>query len=252
MAVDYTAYKVAANEALSSTKFNNLVQALQDSENNIGDLTKMGFQAGKIFDLTMLKQGGATSGQALQWNGSQWVPVTLGGTAFALISDSTLGADGVFSFTSIPSTYRHLVMELYLRSDRAATEDSLGVRVNNDSAANYDAYMLKASGTTPTMAATENISGTSASFGLAIPGNNATANVFGSLWLVIPHYANTANNKIMHITGGKKIGTATGNLHSLLGLGAWRSNSALNRIDLLPTGGGTNFKTGSRATLYGI
>jgi hypothetical protein len=252
MAVDYSPYKVGDHEALSSTKFDNFVQGAQDSVNNIGDLTKMGFSAGQIFGLDQIKQGGATSGQALQWNGTAWVAVTLGGTSFALISDSTLGGDGTFSFTSIPSTYRHLVMAMYLRSDRASAEDALGIKFNNDVGTNYDAYLVKNSGGGPTTAASETIAGTSASLGNAVPGNTATANQFGSLWVVVPNYANAANNKILHVIGGKKVGTSSGDFHALIGLGAWRSNSAINRIDLAPSGGGTNFKTGSRATLYGI
>jgi hypothetical protein len=31
----------------------------------------------------------------------------------------------------------------------------------------------------------------------------------------------------------------------------WRSNAAVNRVTFLPSGG-TNFKAGSRVTLYGV
>jgi hypothetical protein len=252
LAANLSAYKLAASELSSSTKFDNLVQALQDALNGIGDTTKMAFAAGAIFDPTKLKQAGATSGQVLIWGGTAWAPAAAPSSAYTLIADSTLGADGTFSFTSIPNTYEHLQLVCYLRSDRAATEDDLGLRFNNDTASNYDGYTFRGNGTGPTSTGGESLAATSLVQKNSLVGNTATANVFGGVTVTIPHYAGTTNNKAAHSLAGKKIGTATGNLSVLMGMGAWRSNSAINRVDLLPAGGGTNFKAGSRVSLYGL
>src|SRR5215471_12251933 len=75
MASDLAAYKVGANEQSSSTKFDGLVQRLQDTLNAIGDLSFMGWAAGQLLDLGQLKQSGASAGMVPQWNGSAWVPV---------------------------------------------------------------------------------------------------------------------------------------------------------------------------------
>lgn len=81
MSVSLAAYKVATNETSSSSKFDNLVQAVEDSLNAIGDTTKMAWKSGLIFDPSQIKQNAAASGQALAWNGSIWAPATVGGGA---------------------------------------------------------------------------------------------------------------------------------------------------------------------------
>jgi hypothetical protein len=77
MALDLSSYKVAFQEGSSSTKFDNLVQAAQDSFNAIGDTSKMSWAAGLIFDPAQIKQNAAANNQALLWNGSAWVPTSL-------------------------------------------------------------------------------------------------------------------------------------------------------------------------------
>lgn len=251
MSLNLSTFKLAANELSSTTKFDSFVQAVQDALNHMGDTAYGAFAAGLIFDPAKIKQSGATSGQVLQWSGTAYAPVTPAGSVYTLISDSTLGGDGVFSFTSIAGTFKHLQLVCYLRTDRAATEDDLGIRFNNDTAANYDGYAFKASGTGPTTAAGEALAATSIKQTNGCVGTNATANVFGSCTILIPHYAGTANQKVAQISISKKIGTATGNLHVMTGVGGWRSTAAITRVDLLPLVG-TNFKAGSRVTLYGL
>jgi len=79
MSLDLSAYKVGANELSSSTKFDNLVQAVQDALNNLGNATYGAFASGLIFDPAKLKQNAATNGQALAWNGTAWTPTTIAG-----------------------------------------------------------------------------------------------------------------------------------------------------------------------------
>lgn len=251
MAIDLSSYKVATNEGSSATKFDALVQALEDALNNLGNATYGAFAAGAIFDPTKIKQSGAASGQVLMWSGSAWAPATPPASVYTLIQDSSLGADGTVSLTPIANSYKQLQLVCYLRTDRAATEDDLGVRFNGDTGANYDGYSVKYNGNTPTTAGAEALAATSIKLTNAVPGNNATANVFGSVTITIPNYAGTANQKALHALAGKKIGTAAGNMHVIHGAGAWRSTSAITRIDLLPLTG-TNFKAGSRVTLYGL
>lgn len=251
MPADLSGSLLSTGEGSSTSKQNTLIQAIQDALNNIGDTSKMAFAAGAIFTLSQIKQSGATSGQVPMWSGTQWAPDDAPGSAFALIQDSNLGGDATVSFTSIPSTYKHLKIVAYVRTDRAATEDSLGVRFNNDSAGNYDGYSFKMSGTGPTTAGSETIAGTAATFTNALTGTSAGANLFGYVEINIPYYANTANNKQIELFAAKKIGTSTGNFHIISGSGSWRANSAISRIDLLPTVG-TNFKSGSRFSLYGL
>lgn len=253
MSLNLSSFKVALDELSSSTKFDALVQAIQDAANNLGDPAYGAFAPGKIFDLSKIKQGGATPGQVLAWQTSnQWAPQSLVGGEWTLIADSTLGADTAsFSFTSIPGTFRHLALVLYLRSDRAATTDTVGMRFNNDTAGNYDSYFVRADSAGPTDSGVETFAGTSMNGG-DCTGNTATANVFSAHHFLIPHYAQAVNNKCYVEQSAIKFGTGAGNLRVDHAGGFWRSAVAITRIDLLPTSGGANWKSGSRATLYGL
>lgn len=79
MTVNLSAYKVALDELSSSTKFDALVQAVENGFNNLGDATYGAFAPGLIFDPAKLKQNAAGVGQALVWNGTAWAPATIAG-----------------------------------------------------------------------------------------------------------------------------------------------------------------------------
>lgn len=100
MACDLSSYRVAAGETSSATKQNNLIQAIQDALNAIGDTTKMAWGSGAIIDPNQIKQSGATSGQALEWNGSAWAPATVSGGGGTTIP---AGMIAPYAVTSAPS-----------------------------------------------------------------------------------------------------------------------------------------------------
>lgn len=181
--------------------------------------------------------------------GSPGTWVAVAGGAMAQIADSTRGTDGTFDFTGIAGTYNHLQVICYLRSDRANTTDSLAITFNNDTGANY--YDQQVIGTSTTAAAAAETAQTSLNGG-DITGNNATANLFSSVILWIPNYANTSGLKAAVWQAGTNRGTAAGDLVAEAWGGWYNSTSAISRITLKPRGGGTNFKTGSRVTVYGL
>lgn len=251
MALDLSAYFLGSSELSSVTKQNGMIQTVEDALNHMGSASYGSFQSGLIYDPTKIKQNAASSGQVLTWNGLIWAPATAAVSTLAVVGDSTLGGDAVFSFTSIASTFKHLYIVAYLRSNRVAVSDTVAIRFNNDSAANYDSENPYVFGTTPTYGTNEILGGTAASVGYC-SGTNAGANLFSVIEILVPHYAGTANNKIAACTTGDKDNTTTGNIYGMAAAAAWRSNSAINRVDFLLTGGGTLFKTGSRVTVYGI
>lgn len=165
-----------------------------------------------------------------------------------MIANSTLGADTAnIDFQSIPSHYAHLLVVAYLRGDTAAVTTGCYVRFNNDSGTNYDIQYVQ--GNAATASAGELFASTVAQVG-SIPANSGGANLFSATTFEIPHYANSSNNKAMSGTAAFKYGTATTNLTINVWANFWRSNSAINRITILPQAG--NFRSGSRATLYGL
>lgn len=162
--------------------------------------------------------------------------------------DSTLGGSAAnVDMTSIVGTYAHLLLVVYARGDAAATSAALNMRLNNDSAANYDFQQSQAAGTFATTG--ETFAATQASIG-NMPANTAGANLFSAQCVFIPHYAGSANNKIYVGVSSIKTGTSTGNVILNLPGGFWRSTAAITRITLLPGSG--NFVAGTRVSLYGM
>lgn len=155
---------------------------------------------------------------------------------------------GVDRPTALPTTYAHLLVVCYLRSDRALTVDDCQLRFNNDTGANYDLESLRATAATPV--SSELFAQTSIYQG-AIPAASATANVFGGPTFLIPNYANATNQKMILGWTGHKVGTTTGLLGAGVASGFWRSNAAINRITLFPVVG-PNFVAGSRVSVYAL
>ncbi len=172
--------------------------------------------------------------------------VSLGSTQKIAETILTASASSI-DFSSIPSTFRHLRLLIYGRGDEAAATSLLQVRFNADTAGNYD-YQLDA-GTGGVTQAVENQGVTAIRVG-SLSGNTAGANLFAQCDVLIPHYANTLNNKVTSSVYGVKWGAVAGQLIAANGAGFWRSNSAINQITILPGAG--NIVAGSIATLYGL
>lgn len=164
------------------------------------------------------------------------------------IAEATLGSSAAsIDITSIAADWSHLFLIVYARGDTAAINANVLARFNADTGANYDGQQLYGSGATPNAA--ESLGATSALAG-QMPANSATANRFGSMGILIPHYANSATHKTLVSMAGLVWGTATGTLRAMLTCGVWRSAAAITQVTLLPSAG--NFVTGTRATLYGM
>jgi len=171
-------------------------------------------------------------------------------SGMAHISTTTLSSDGTFSFTSIPSTYKILAIFGELRSDRTGSYiDSLMMRLNNDSGANYYQHQIKADGATVSTgyqdSQTELPSAT-------IGTDDCDSNSATSIGMYIYNYTSTSTWKsVLMLTQIHYSDGTSGNIRVLSRGGLWKSTSATNRIDLFPNAG-TNFKSGSKVSLYGI
>ena len=110
-----------------------------------------------------ISSGSATSGQILQANGSGAVtfetPAASGG--MTLIATATPSAATSLAFSSIPGTYKHLML-IWRDVFQSAATDTWTVLLNNDSGANYQTSVTRSggSGTTfVTLTANENAVG---------------------------------------------------------------------------------------------
>lgn len=165
-----------------------------------------------------------------------------------LLYDSTLAASAAnFDIQNIPASYKHLHLFLQGRSDRAAqTLDTVILRANNDSGANYDTQQLQ--GVDVAVSTSETFGATSASLG-EITAASSTADAAGMIFVLIPNYAGTTFHKTFFASCyDPKSGTS---MTIVMNGSRWASTSAINRLTVI-SGTASNFIAGTRVTLYGM
>lgn len=175
------------------------------------------------------------------------------GTVKTLQDFELTGTATEFDFPSIPSTYRDLQFELYVRSNKpAVTFDSIYWEINGDTGANYDNLAWQAFHPSTTF--------TNEGLGVA-PGNASQlmgfataaatpANYFSVFTVKILNYAGTVGYKNIRTVGLAPINNTSGNLRLFDGGGVWRSTAAINRVRFYLAA--NSFIVGSRASLFGI
>ena len=183
---------------------------------------------------------------------SSGITGNLSTNSFDSIATVTVGSGGQssISFSSIPSTYKHLQI-------RGITEDtgqnnnntaSPYLTINNDSGGNYAIHGLRGNGSTATAYgyASQTVI---TLFGGGI--GNATSNIFGVFIADILDYATTNKNKTVRtLAGNDSNGVGAANYISLSS-GVWLSTNAINSLTITSASGG-NFAQYSSFALYGI
>ena len=165
-------------------------------------------------------------------------------TSYESIATST-ATSMPFSFTSIPSTYKHLQIRYIARLTYAATAGNFLIRFNSDTGSNYSAHYLEGDG-----AAAGANAYTSIAYAYApnVIAATSTANAFEAGVIDILDYQNTNKYKtIRHLKGWD----ANGSGDVMLLSDNWRSTSAIDTITI-SNNGGWNFATGTQFALYGI
>ena len=180
---------------------------------------------------------------ASQISGHLWAP----SGAYDSIATTTVGSGGAstITFSSIPATYQHLQLRWIARSERAAAQDFVDIRLNSDTGANYAAHLLYGDGATASAAAY--VSNTSAGV-IFMPASTATASVFGTGVMDILDYANTNKYKTTRILGGADI---NGSGRSVLGSGVWMNTAAVTTLTII-TDNASTYSQYSSFALYGI
>ena len=150
------------------------------------------------------------------------------------------------TFSSIPSTYRHLQIRGLVRTDRSGfTQNGCLFQFNGDTGGNYNwSQVYTSNGGTVTVE--HYVNETSLRLG-ELPSANAPTSVFGFVLLDIHDYTNTNKYTTYHETGGSdRNGT------SFIGnnWGVWKNTNAVNSIKLFESA--SNWAVGSMFALYGI
>lgn len=165
------------------------------------------------------------------------------------IAENVLGAPAAsVTFSSIPGTFRALLLIWLARSDTAATNASFLVQLNGDTGSSYDSHLADVSGT-GTWATAENVANVSMQMGVCTAAT-APAGVPGQGWIEFTGYAGTTFQKTCCGQTMYKLANSSTNIQHGVSSGHWRSNVAVNSILSKPGAG--SFITGCTFVLYGL
>lgn len=168
-----------------------------------------------------------------------------------LISTVTAGVLGTsnIDFTSIPSTFTDLCLQVSLKTSWATATDRFTLRLNGDSGSNYQSRYLTGNGSTASSGSRTSQAELSIENG--ITGSTGTANTFGNVSIYIPNYAGSTVKSISS-DATAEFNSSSGALAIVAGL--WNNTAAINRItlDYFAGFGGNTLIQYSSISLYGI
>jgi hypothetical protein len=162
-------------------------------------------------------------------------------SSFESIATSTPSGVSTITFSSIPSTYKHLQV-------RATTlfgaEAVLDLRLNGDTGSNYTQHGIFGRGAVVAVLGSANTSTVS-----IMGAYSAIPSGFPCVAIIDIHdYASTTKNKTVRNFSGTNNNT-TENRDVCLTSGVWRNTNAVTSVTLFS---GTNYTTGTTISLYGI
>lgn len=162
-------------------------------------------------------------------------------STYDLIASSVLSSNAAsVTFSSLPSSYRDLVLICTARSTRVNTVDYLLFKLNNDTASNYSRIYMDGTGTT-TSSYYDTISVGTIDF---MPAANSTAGVFGIGRMQVMDYSATDKHKTMLIR------TDLAERATFAQVTRWAKTEAINEIVFTMENG--SIASGSSFYLYGI
>lgn len=164
---------------------------------------------------------------------SYWSIATANGT----------GISGAITFSSIPSTYKHLQLRIFAR-DVLNAAPGLNLTLNSDTGANYSRHRLTGNGSTTGAVGEANISNIPM---LGQAGVPSAALTYGVLIVDILEYANTNIYKTLRVLSGQDSNGSGGVDFTS---GSWRNTSAVSTVTVNLNSG--TFSTGTQIALYGI
>ena len=171
--------------------------------------------------------------------------------AFTVIDHEELsGTTPTYDVTSIPSSYDHLYLCWSARSDHSAYRDAIYCNVNSDtSSSDYSMTHLFTGSATPSSYRT---SGVTAWTDFADnPAATALADTFGTGFMWLPNYANTANFKQCYANSATENNSTTDYQWGMQVIaGLWTNTDAVDAIALTLQNG--DFVQYSSFTLYGV
>jgi hypothetical protein len=165
-------------------------------------------------------------------------------------SIATYTGTGQPSFSSIPTTYKHLQVRYYGRTNRSDPNGYLSYRLNGSATAEYAGLSLQVD-TGTFYGGTGGYNGTE--FGINSLGGTGAGDAWGQGIITILNYNQTDTYKHLIVWGGNARGTNTGN-NGDFGFQAcmWRNTAIVNSIDFAFGYAVSALLSGSTFALYGI
>ena len=169
------------------------------------------------------------------------------GAMFPIATVNVGSATSTLTFSSIPSTYKHLQIRGIMRTSRTAGPDLLSMRFNSDTGSNYSDHFLIGDGSTAST--DKDVSATFINVQRSASDFNGSS-IFAAYTIDILDYASTSKAKTTRALAGYD---ANGSGQVVLNSGAWyNSSTAINRIDLILPSYTTNFNQYTQFGLFGI
>ena len=155
------------------------------------------------------------------------------------------GGTGTITFSSIPSTYKHLQLRMIARCGSTASGGNyVNMRFNGDSGSNYSYHALLGDGSSATAAG---LASQNTVYLQRIANNNDTSGVNGALIVDLLDYTDT--NKYSTVRNlGAYDGNGSGRIY--LTSSVWMNTAAISSIVLTPES--STFNQYSSFALYGI
>jgi hypothetical protein len=169
--------------------------------------------------------------------------------AYDSIATVTLGtAASSVTFSSIPSTYTHLQVRVFARSARADWGDTLQVRVNGDTGANYYGHYLLGNGAA-TFAGSYGAT-TGLLYCGTVSAGSAPVGTFGGPIIDILDYTSANKNKVFRVLHGADNNSSNGAVGFLSA--AWNNSSTAINSLVFSVDSASNFAQYTSFALYGI
>lgn len=163
--------------------------------------------------------------------------------SFESIATATATGGSTVTFSSIPSTFKHLQVRILAKTTTNYVDFRL--TANSDTGSNYASHFLY--GTGSAVGAT----GYSSAANIRLDsggGNGLTTFQYDAFVIDVLDYANTSKYKTFKMFSGSDYNTTGGQIY--IGSGLWQSTSAINSLTFTAVSG--TYANPSYFSLYGI
>jgi hypothetical protein len=155
------------------------------------------------------------------------------------------GSATTLSFTSIPSTFKHLQIRAIVKTAYASNSSGLRTQFNSNTSSTYFDHGLYGDGASAGAFGRTSVDTAGSAY---IAGTSAT-NVFGAVIFDILDYQNTNKNKTFRILSGTDF---NGSGQIRLASGSIADTSAITSLTFVDANSAVAFSTGTSFALYGI